>query len=653
MGLFSTKGFPWLSAFGFRLSVFHSGMTRIRGLFVTSACSIIIINTKRTKIRTTLYYTELKIGAYLFSVDLSNITGVPYGPDVNNATGKRLIHRVSTLNNRVNGTTSGAFVRSEVLGQNGNPTICSLHTRVSHGGCGRIVGRAVRERRGLRLHRNRIADIRASRGGYIGNICAGAKTCFPYGDTVVYAKACLGSQVVVNSFSRRDKPSKIFPTARLSRGLQSVKIRLIHFGAKAPSHITGGSVSFSGLRMRCNSRSVAPFSFRAGKRLGGRAIYRVACAGRRARGVVVSGVRHSPLCNNSVGKVKPECYPSVRSGVIHFHSGRERRLFVRPVKLGASRVCVRNFSDDLPRSIRLRVLHSLANFRGTRMVHGTCTVRCSYTGPLRLGTGLRFGRVNKLCNTKRFGKASNCRRTTTRKLITNVGTICELLNGRPFVLSEDRTCVKALVSSLMAGNAGRPCQVVASHSRCELLLHRSGTSLHLARGNCRVKLVSGRECRRFLGGGRSVRGRQTEVRTLIFPPSGRIGSCLLSEKDSPVAAKIGTKSVLGQPRISCFSVNRVSGGQPLKVSTRITRRIRVDLGCRNCVGHRRDRTGRFGELRGQELPRRVGCRRVSKLHLRTERGLGGVHPRSVNRTSEVSKISPTSVTILVIFLSGE
>lgn len=158
-------------------------------------------------------------------------------------------------------------------------------------------------------------------------------------------------------------------------------------------------------------------------------------------------------------------------------------MFVRPRNLCAGRVCVNKVSDSLPRSIRCRVCRSMPNLRGTEVMGGTCTVRCSYVGPHRLCPALRFGGVGNLFDNKRFGKDSKCRRTTTRNLVTKVGTTVRMGNQRRLVLSHSRTCVNILVSSLMAGRGRRPCQVVADHTRCHLLLHRSGTSLHLHGGN--------------------------------------------------------------------------------------------------------------------------------------------------------------------------
>lgn len=177
-----------------------------------------------------------------------------------------------------------------------------------------------------------------------------------------------------------------------------------------------------------------------------------------------------------------------------FTSGGERRVFVRPRKLDAGRVCINKVSSSLPRSIRRRVCQALPKLRRIGVMEGTCTVRCSYVSTGGLCTSLRFGTVGNLFDNNRFGKDSKCRRTTYRKLVTKVGTTVRVRKESPLVLSQSRTCVKILVSSLIAGGGHRPCHVVASQTRCHLLLHRSGTSLQLAGGKCRVKLVSRRQC---------------------------------------------------------------------------------------------------------------------------------------------------------------
>ncbi len=608
--------------------------------------SVIMVNTNRTNIRTTLTSTHLKVAATLFAVALSTVTGVPYGPSVNNATGNRLIHRVSTLNNRVTGTTSTAFLRSEILGLNGKPTIRDLHIRSSEIGCRACVGGTYRTRRGLRIGRTRVARVVFGRNG-ISKIMAGLNAGCSYGTIVVSAKACLGNIVRINRIDCRDNPSTALPTGNLDSYLVGGNVGLHHFGANAPTQIRQEDVSFSGLRIRGNSRGVLPVDCRAGNRLGGAIDYCVSCAGRGARGVVLSGLRHSPLCTKEVRNMNPHCYPSVRSGVIHFDSGPQRRLFVRPVNISASRCCLRNVSSDLPRRIRFRFLHAVRNLRGIRVVQGTCTVRCSYYSSLSLLPALRFGAISKLCNTNRFGNASNCRRTTTRKLVTNVGTSLGLVSERRVILSQTASCVNALVSSLIAGKMVSPCHVVASQDRCHLLLHRSGTSRQLARVNCGMKLVSRRECRQAIRGCHLMNRRIRHLRRTGVKPDRKLGSCLISYKARNVAGNSALTGLVHQPRIDCRNLTFYSPGHP-RLPRSMGRRTRLEVGCSNCVGVRLRRIRTVQGLRRGVLPRSTSCGGVRNLQLRTERGLAGVHPQDVNRTSEVSNMGPTSISILLV-----
>ncbi len=204
----------------------------------------------------------------------------------------------------------------------------------------------------------------------------------------------------------------------------------------------------------------------------------------------------SPLCGKRVRDVKPHCYPDVRAGLMAFPRQKRRRLFLRPRKRGARRCCLGNFSSDLPLSVRVGTLGGVPTFHSLAVCHPKCTVRCSCFSPALLGRSLRSGVVSNLFVTKRMGNAAKCRRTKKRNVMTNVGTTLGYKKGRPFVVRESRSCVKILVSSLMAGKISRPCHVFASETRCHVLLQRSSTSTQLARHSCGVKLTSGGHCRR-------------------------------------------------------------------------------------------------------------------------------------------------------------
>lgn len=229
------------------------------------SCSVIMINTNRTKYRTTLTNTHLNLGAIVFAMDMSDVTLVPYGPGMNNDSGNRLMERLSTLNNRVKGGVSGAFVRSGVLGYSGKPTIRSLHTRTSGRTCdGRVEG-ALRGAPGLAVGRKRMAGLLIRSKG-VAKMGACSNTACGYGTIILYAKACLGTEYVCNSMDGCAKPGKLRTTGCLASSLGRLKVRVFHFGAKAPTHVTKGAVSCDGVRRRFKSREIMPFSFSAGPR---------------------------------------------------------------------------------------------------------------------------------------------------------------------------------------------------------------------------------------------------------------------------------------------------------------------------------------------------------------------------------------------------
>lgn len=90
---------------------------------VAFGCSMVIMNTNRTNYRTTTTTTGVNSGALLVAVSVGGVTRVDYGPTIKNVTGKRVIHRVSTLNKCVKVIASQATVRFHVLGRDGKPTV--------------------------------------------------------------------------------------------------------------------------------------------------------------------------------------------------------------------------------------------------------------------------------------------------------------------------------------------------------------------------------------------------------------------------------------------------------------------------------------------------------------------------------------------------
>lgn len=375
------------------------------------------------------------------------------------------------------------------------------------------------------------------------------------------------------------------------------------------------------------------------------------------RQVLHSKLPSSPLFGKRVRDVNPHCYPDVRAGVIAFPSGSRRRLFLRPRKRAARRLCLGKFSSSLPVSVRVTTLGGVPTFGSLIVCHPKCTVRCSCFSPARLGRALRSGIVGGLFFTKRMGKAANCRRTKKRKTVTKVGTRVGYRNKRRFALTHSRTCVNMLVSSLIAGKISRPCQVFASHTRCEVLLHVSSTSVELARQTCGLKLTGRSHCQLVGDGGRTIRRVVSFTQGCSVGPT-LVGSTLRGVKAAPLHRNYGLVRVLGHPRIAVRGVTRriPTFRQRLRGTAdtgrshgrRVLRTTRVLVGCRNCVSERQVVTRGLTHLRDVGVGNGFSCSSVRSLSARTHRGLAGVSPRAVTRTDQVPKMSPDSVGILLM-----
>lgn len=409
---------------------FRATLYRTVAVFCPSPFSIVVVNKNRTNARTTVTTTHVNRRALLLARGVSALKRVDYGPTVNNVKGKRLMGRISTLNNLVTGTVSRTNVRFEVLGTDGKPTIHTAQTRTSHILCHRTMHATLRGRPGLVVFRRTIRSL-VIRGSHIINTIARVKLGFHTGTIILAIKAFLSNGVRVNLSGCDNNHTNSPPSVPLSHHLHRLPLHINHLGAKAPPHVSTQAVSFDILTRRRNSGPVPMFSFVNGTSRRPRRIpYCVARAGRGARSIVHDGLSHDPVCTKIVRNINPHCYPSVRSGIVHFTSEGRRRVFLRPRKLASGRVCPGNVSADLPFSIRVRVIHSVRKVRGTGVIHPNCTVRCSFFSPHSLGPALRDGFVRKLFFTNRVGNAANCRRTTTRNLLTNLGTTHLSTSGR-------------------------------------------------------------------------------------------------------------------------------------------------------------------------------------------------------------------------------
>lgn len=586
----------------------------------------------------------------MFSISLDAIGNLPCNPSIGGTAKGHLVREVDALGGEMGKAADAAMIQSKMLNRGKGPAVHSLRAQMDRKKYHAEMKKRLEYQPNLQIKQAEIVDILTDSTGAVSGVVT--HTGIEYGARAVICASgtYLKGKILIGSYSRESGPDGMFPANELSENLKRLGIELKRFKTGTPARIHADTLDYSKMEIEEGDEKIVPFSFeteRTGENL-------VSChlvyTNQKTHDIIHKNLNRSAMYSGLVEGVGPRYCPSIEDKVVRFADKERHQLFIEPMGLDTKEMYAQGFSTSLPEDVQLEMYRSIEGLENVEIMRSAYAIEYDCCDPTQLDATLEFKSVRGLYGAGQFNGTSGYEEAAAQGIVAGINAALKLKGEEPLILKRSDGYIGTLIDDLITKGTNEPYRMMTSRSEYRLLLRQDNADERLTPFGYRVGLISEERYKKFLVKQEQINNEIKRVTAVVVPP--KAANPLLEKYNStPVKTGIFLSDMLKRPELDYVKLAEVDPDRP-HLDDAVCEQVEIKLKYDGYIKRQLTQAEQFKKMEERLLPENQDYSDIHGLRLEARQKLNKIQPKSLGQASRISGVSPSDVSVLIVWLES-
>lgn len=361
----------------------------------------------------------------------------------------------------------------------------------------------------------------------------------------------------------------------------------------------------------------------------------------------------SPLFNGAIRGIGPRYCPSIEDKVERFADKDRHPIFVEPEGWDTVEVYVNGFSTSLPYEVQAEALRSIPGFASAKILRPGYAIEYDYFSPTQLRHSLETKGVENLYFAGQINGTTGYEEAACQGLMAGINAYLKTRSRDPFVLRRDEAYIGVLVDDLITKGTQEPYRMFTARAEHRILLRQDNADLRLTDKAFALGLVDAQRLE-------AVTQKQTQTAALTaflqrtsLSPEG-VNPILSARETAAIAQPVRADSLVKRPQIQLADLCAVP-----KVGIHIREKaypeavleqVEIHLKYSGYIARQEESAAKLHRLEMLKIPRNFDYSALTSLSYEAREKLGQIQPETLAQASRISGVSPSDLSVLLIYL---
>lgn len=368
--------------------------------------------------------------------------------------------------------------------------------------------------------------------------------------------------------------------------------------------------------------------------------------------ILKTGFEKSPMFSGRIQGLGPRYCPSIEDKITRFSERERHQLFVEPEGWNTVEIYVNGFSTSLPEDVQYKALKKVPGFENVKMFRPGYAIEYDYFPPQQLYLTLETKLINNLYFAGQINGTTGYEEAACQGLIAGINAHLKINGKDAFILQRSEAYIGVLIDDLVTKGTEEPYRMFTSRAEYRILLRQDNADIRLTRKGYEIGLASQERMDR-------VDLKQKQVQEIInyfkkesIDPS-EINPSLEVIGSSLISQKIKMFGILKRPNVTLLDFALHSP----KVKEFISRfdletieEAEILMKYEGYISKENELADKQIRLEDLTLHDDFDYRRLTSLSAEAREKLSKIKPRTLGQASRISGITPSDVSILMVYL---
>jgi tRNA uridine 5-carboxymethylaminomethyl modification enzyme len=422
-----------------------------------------------------------------------------------------------------------------------------------------------------------------------------------------------------------------------------------------PPRVDGRSLNYSKMEEQFGDEKPSKFSFSDTKPLQKQRSCHITYTNGDTHEILREGFDRSPMFNGAIKGTGPRYCPSIEDKINRFAERDRHQIFVEPEGWKTIEIYVNGFSTSLPEEVQYRAMRSIPGFESAKMFRPGYAIEYDYFPPTQLKHTLETKLVDNLYFAGQINGTTGYEEAACQGLMAGINAHNKIYGNNEFVLSRSQAYIGVLIDDLITKGTEEPYRMFTSRAEYRILLRQDNADIRLTPIGHEIGLADDTALKRVEY---KIDGTEKLKRSLrkegVSPE--RANAILQRKESSPVKQQVKLSSLITRPRINMDDVLEMSedskklAQELTKIHQDVVPQTEIQLKYEGYINREEDIAKKMNRLEKVRIPSDMEYDKLASFSAEAKEKLTKLKPVTIGQASRVSGISPSDISVLLVFL---
>ncbi|HKJ81993.1 MAG TPA: tRNA uridine-5-carboxymethylaminomethyl(34) synthesis enzyme MnmG [Ignavibacteriaceae bacterium] len=452
-----------------------------------------------------------------------------------------------------------------------------------------------------------------------------------------------------------EKPATGITESLLKLGFESGRLK-----TGTPPRLKKESINFNILEVQPGDNNPQPFSHFTDKSKFPelpQVVCHITYTDPEVHKILEKGFEDSPMFTGRIKGVGPRYCPSIEDKIVRFADKERHQLFLEPEGLDSDLIYVNGFSSSLSGEIQLEALHKIKGLENCEMVRPGYAVEYDFFPPHQVDLTLETKLIKGLYFAGQINGTSGYEEAAAQGLIAGINAAAKIKGLAEFVLKRSEAYIGVLIDDLVTKSTEEPYRMFTSRAEHRLLLRQDNADRRLMGYGHGLGLISKEDHDRVIENEKLI-SESLELFAKTKLHARDINPFLESKGLNGIDSTETISKLCKRPELSLkelISINHIGEEtvvRDLLSNALALEQVEIELKYEGYIKRQYETVDRLEKYEETNIPLTLNYLTLKSLSAEGREKLNKVKPRSIGQASRISGVTPSDISILLVYLKN-